>query len=309
MLKTKSLKIAIAAMFAIAGLAVVADPVAAQAEKPTIEVEVGTFDGPIRPLSETKEVTITVKYTYFGPAGASGLVPVRVALQATDVPPWAVATLNPPAVFMPIQAGQGLTTVTKTAKLMISTTADAPALTPVTIKVKANSDGNSYLNPANGEGQTTVTADYFGLLDGVAGTTIQIAKPQEQVSYPITVTNLGNGQTKVFFEITGAPEGWQVVTPQPVVLEARQQGGKKTAETIQLQIQTPYRNGYLNEVGVVGLRITSVYALNADKKGDATNVNVLTTTKGFYVPGVDGLAMTLSFVGVALAISARRRFA
>lgn len=308
MVSSKSLKVFIAGMFALASLVVIADPVAAQ-DQPTIQVDVGTFDGPIRPLSETKETTITIKYTYFGAAGASGLVPVRVALQVADLPPWAVATLNPPAVFMTITPTQQATTVQQTAKLLMATTADAPGLTPVTIKIKATSDSNSYLKSANSEGQTTISADYFGLLDAVAGTTIQIAKPQEQVSYPITVTNLGNGQTKVFFRITNAPEGWQVVTPQPVVLEARQQGGKKTSETIQLQIQTPFRNGYLNEVGVVGLEITSAYALNPDKKGDTTQVNVLTTTKGFYVPGFDGLTMSLSVLGVALLVGMRRKFA
>jgi uncharacterized membrane protein len=190
-------------------------------------------------------------------------------------------------------------------KMLVSTTADAPAFTPAPIKIQAVAETNGNLKGSTGTDQTLVTADFFSIIDAQATTTIQVASPQQQVSYPITVTNFGNAQTKVFFEVSNAPEGWQVIPPQPTILESKQQGGKITQTTVYLTVQTPWKNGYMNTVGAITMKITTKYALDPKVVGDASQISVLTTTKGFYVPGPD-LTFFIVAIGVAAVVFAGR---
>lgn len=260
---------------------------------------------PIRPLSGV--TAINVAGTVTAAAGVS-VQTLQINFKVDQAPPWAAVSISPAAQFVAIAPGTaGATSQANipATKILISTTADAPAFTPAEIKITASTPGGGNAGPGTVTETTLISADYFSIIDASAAQTIQIARPQTQVAYPITVTNFGNANTKVFFEITNRPEGWNVQEPIPVTLEARQQGGKLTSQTVNLNILTPYRNGYLNEVGAVTMKITSNYALDSKVKGDSTIVSVLTTDRGFYVPGF-GLFAALGAV-VGLAVLVRRR--
>ena len=202
-------------------------------------------------------------------------------------------------------------TVTQTfsANVVIYTLADAPAFTPGQIKISATALPNSDIAGSKATEVLQVTADFFSMIDAQITQTIQLAKPQQQVSYPITVKNLGNADTKLFFEIVSKPDNFEVIPPQPIILESKQRGGKTTQQDVFLTIQTPYKNGYMNSVGAVTMKIRSNYALDATKIGDSTQLSVLTTTKGFYVPGPDAAFFVIALGLVAVALGGRRRSA
>lgn len=280
-------------------------PVQGQTPATNIALAITPPDSPIKPLSGV--TSINIAGTVSAAAGVS-VQTLQLNFKVDSAPPWAAVSISPATQFVPIQPGGANTVVTAnipSTKILVSTTADAPAFTPAEIKITVSTPGGGNAGPGTTTETTLISADYFSIIDASAAQTIQIARPQTQVAYPITVTNFGNANTKVFFEITNRPDGWNVQEPIPVTLEARQQGGKLTSQTVNLNILTPYHNGYLNEVGSVTMKITSNYALDSKLKGDTTIVSVLTTDRGFYVPGA-GLFAILGAVGV-LALLVRRR--
>ncbi|HLE96121.1 MAG TPA: hypothetical protein VI997_02020 [Candidatus Thermoplasmatota archaeon] len=304
--------VAMLTLSAVAALAPAASAQTGQADT-TTEISITPYDTPIKPLSGIISIPISIVYTYT--AGVA-IVPTAISLTVSEAPPWAVISISPSTVYVnPLNTGaaQDSTGVGKQArpatppKMLVSTTADAPAFSPANVKITATAKANGDLKESSGADSTLITADFFSILDASAAQTIQLARPQKQVVYPITVQNFGNANTKTFYEITSKPDGWQVQEPIPLTLEAKQQGGKQTTATVNLNILTPYHNGYLNEVGAITMKITSNYALDTKQKGDTTQVSVLTTVKGFYVPGPSGLFVVLAIAGAALVLGRVRR--
>lgn len=298
----RTLPLALAVLAAALAVLVLAPTAAAVASDTTTQITVTPYDQPIKPLSGFAAIPISVQYCF---TAGVGTVPTAVALTVAESPPWAVASISPGTLYLQVVTAGADTAqkcVTGQARMLVSTTADAPAFTPANLRVSAAAAQNGDLKPSTGADQTQIQADFFSIIDASAAQTIAIARPQTQVTYPITVTNFGNANTKLFFEITSKPEGWQVQEPIPITLEARQQGGKQTSSTVNLNILTPYRNGYLNEVGAVTMKVTSNYALDTKKPGDATQVSVLTTTRGFYVPGFETVALVGAVAGLAVVL-------
>lgn len=266
---------------------------------------------PIKPLGAFIALPISVEYTYTQTATIS-LTATPIDLKVTNAPSWVVTTISPSTVYMAVDqtkaatgGGSQTTKATAQAFLLVSATADAPAFTQGNIEVTATAKDNGGLTGSQGKNAIPVQADFFSILEATTPTTIQKAKPQAQVTFPITVTNFGNAQTKVSFFVDNPPDKWQVTPPSPITLLAKQQGGNQNSKTANVVIQTPFQNGYLNVVGAITIRITSAYALDPKVTGDSTIVSTLTTTKGFYVPGFEPL-FALGAIGL-LAVGLRGR--
>lgn len=309
MISNRARNMTVASLVALATMLAIAPTASAQNVVDTqLKLTLGTADTAIKPLSDLAVITGDVVYTYS--SNGASLIATTIQLKVTDAPAWASVTISPATIPAPVAsstpgAGSTQTTPPLPFKVLVSTTADAPAFTLANIKVSATALTNGNLKQSTAEESTPIRADFFSIIDAVPQTTIQLATPQSQVAYPVTVTNFGNAQTKVFFEITDKPASWQVVAPTPITLDAKQAGGKQTSSTVNLMIQTPFRNGYLNEVGAATMKVTSSYALDNKIKGDQTQMSTLTTTKGFYVPGFEALFVLVGLAGVALVI--RRR--
>lgn len=293
----------LAGLLTVSAIAAVAGPVQAQGTNApsTVEIKITPYQEPIKPLSGFAVLQAEVKYSYFA-AGSTALVASKVQLKVAEQPPWAVVTISPSTLLFTIQGTPSGNTVTAPAQkvsIIVTTTADAPAFTAGNLRIQANAEANQPIGPSNAEDQTLIQADFFSILDAQVQQPIRVVGPQKAVDFPVTVSNFGNANTKVLFELASEPSGGLVVPiPQPVTLEARQTGGKNTQQTVQFSIQTPFRNGYLNQPGLANLKLKSAYALDAQKKGEELTLSVLVTTKGFYVPGPDSVLM---LAGIAIA--------
>ncbi len=309
--RSKAASLALGGMLAVAFLAIAAAPASAQTEAPsTVTLKITPYEQPIKPLSALAILTATVGYQYMS-AGSTALVASKVVLTVAESPPWAVVTISPSALLFPIKspgaANSQVDAGTLDAKIIVTATADAPAFTAGNIKIKANAERNQPIAQSSTEDNTLITADYFSIIDAQVQQPIRIIGPQKGVDFPLTVTNFGNANTKVNFEVLDKSGGLEVPIPQPLTLEAKQTGGTKNAQTVTFSLQTPFRNGYMNQPGIVNLKLKSAYALDPTKKGEEVTLSVLVTTKGFYVPG-PGPVFVL--VGLALAVgivSARKR--
>jgi hypothetical protein len=276
----------------------------------TTSIEITPVTQPVKPLGPFITVPITIKYLYTQTASVA-LAATPITLRVTNAPSWLVTTLSPTTVYAPVNqvaGAQGTGSnaqleVVLPANLLVSATADAPAFTQGPIAIQADAADNGALTASSATNSFSVNADFFSIIEATTPQTIQRAKPQQQVTFPITVTNFGNAQTKVEFSTESVPDKWQASPPAPVQLAARQAGGTQNAKTANFNLQTPFQNGYLNVVGAVTIRLKSNYALDPKVIGDSTIISTLTTTKGFYVPGPEP-ALALMAIGM-LAVGMR----
>lgn len=256
-------------------------------------VTIEPFADPVAPLSGLATTTGAVEVACRMLNGTEEL-----RFEVLEKPAWATAVFTPSLVALAPCDGAFRR---ETFKLVVNTTAEAPALTPGRLRLAASFANGTYLATA----ETPISAGYFSILDAQTPTTVQVARPQTQVTFPVDLTNFGNGETKVFFEIVNKPEGWQVQEPIPVVL-APAGSVEGARQTVNVNLLTPYRNGYLNEVGAVTMKITSHHALRSDLRGDETMVSFLTTVRGWYLPATPFLAGLAALAIAAVAARGRR---
>ncbi|MDD5502769.1 MAG: hypothetical protein PHH26_04810 [Candidatus Thermoplasmatota archaeon] len=298
--KAKLFAIGIGAFALMVVLLMLASHASAQTATQT-EVIVSAPPGNLKPITDIMPLTVTVKYQWPNVGGTGSVMGTPTTIKLTAVPQgdainWCTASINPAQVYInlgatPMQGGQQ----TATATLTIHVTGDAPASATPLIKVTAEAQANGFngmgLESSSGSYDVQIGIGYYSLLQATVPQTLQKGAPYQQITYPVTVTNLGNGKTKIFFDVKNVPTGWQVTLPSPIILESRQQGGKLTQQTVNVVVFTPYKTGYQNNVGSIRIDVTSKYADDTTIVGDATSINTLTLSKGFYVPGFDAILM------------------
>jgi hypothetical protein len=281
-------------------------PGAEQSSHTTVSVETPT--GKLKPITQTMQLKVTVKYTWdVNMVGTQYMSPTKVAVtaQAMDsAANWCTVTVAPAEVYFSVgtpagtsPGGEGTDT---SCVLTIYFSGEAPASQLAKIQVSAVAEANGALKTSDGKTFVTVQSDYYSIIQATVPQPLQKGAPYQQITYPVTVTNLGNGKTKLFFDAKNVPTGWQVTLPPPIILEARQQGGTLTKQTVNVIIFTPYKFGYQTNVGSIKIDITSQYADDSTVKGDTTSINSMTLSKGFYVPGFDAIFMIGAIGFVAL---------
>lgn len=309
----RSQKLTIVLLVAIVGTALLALAPTAEAQQQGSITITLTKPETVKPLQGTVEASALVNLQADYSGGAQ-LVGIPVSFTVT-CPAWATCTPNPASgVFPPPQGGTAPTggsySQTMTVKVLISASEQAPAFTPQPLTIVASTSPGSSGTPITGTGATVVEAAYFSILDVQVQNSIVVDRPQSTINIPVSVNNLGNAQTKVNFQIAeGSTVGdvenaLQPQLPPPTVLGSKQAGSTVTKADILLTVQAPYKNGYMNEVGTLIYKITSSYALNPALQGDESQLSVLITTRGFYVPGASPI-LFLGLVG-AMALALRR---
>lgn len=304
--KTKSLILALV----ILGTALIALAPTAQAQgSTTLTIVLSSPGQQVKPLQGSISFQGTATFVAESTAQSS-FTGVQITYSVKSAPAWASVTISPQTdvfTFGSTPTPGATVTGTKTFSVTVSASDQAPAFSPGPIEIQAVTSTTPAFKAANGLGSVPIEADYFALIDLNLAEKIKVDRPQTPVIFPLTITNLGNANTKVNFELADYTQNLQVPVPDSVTLQSRQAGGSTNQQTVNLQVQTPYKNGYLNEVGVVNFKVISHYALDPKKKAPDETVSVLVTTKGFYVPGAE-LPAVLALLGVA-ALFARRRFA
>lgn len=262
----------------------------------------------VKPLQGALNFGGTATLTYSN-EGIANLVGIPVTYTVSNAPSWAQVVVSPATDVFPVAPSTGAspsTTVSKPFTVSVTASDQAPAFQPGTIEITATASPTQQGGkPATAKVNVPVQASYFSILDTQLAEAIKIERPQQPVVFPLKITNLGNANTKVGFAVEDKAANLNVPVPIPIVLQSRQAGGNQISSEVPLTVQTPYKNGYMNEVGVVTYHITSSYALDPKLKGDETRVSVVVTTKGFYVPGFE-IPMLLGLLGVAALVLRRK---
>lgn len=306
-MRTKSVTLIVAILLAGAALTLVPGAEAQGKPKPQVTVTLGTPSGQIKPLQSGVTIQGTVK-AIVEQTVQSSITGVQVTYTVTNQPSWATVTFSPSTdilTFPPPSGASGTAEASRQFTITVYASGDAPAFTPAPLEITAVTSSTTSVDTASGKGLASIEADYFSLLDVALGERIRIERPQVAANFPLTITNLGNANTRVSFELVEATNGLQVPPPSSQVLQSKQAGGTQNSATIPITVQTPYKNGYMNQPGTVTMKILSSYALDPKKKGPDEQVSILLTTKGFYVPGLE-IPLLIGLLGVSAVVLRRR---
>lgn len=263
----------------------------------------------VKPLQSPINFVGTTTISGSQDLAGTNVIGFTLAYTVAKQPSWASVTVSPTSDIITIAPGATPSfSQSKSFTVTVTATQDAPAFQPDTIDISVTvtpSQGTGGPGAKTAKASAPVQASFFSILDVQLSEAIKVERPQTPVVFPLKVTNFGNANTKVTFDVTDKTENLNTPVPIPVTLQSKQAGGNLISSDVPLTVQTPYKNGYLNEVGVVTYKITSAYALDSKLKGDETVVSVVVTTKGFYVPGVE-IPLVIGLIGLAAVLLRRR---
>lgn len=293
------------ALVILVATAAVAAPTAGHGEDDAtqtaqVRVDVDPLTRPVDPGSGPTSTTVTVEV----PCGAVGQEGSRaVNLTVPGKPRWVTATVSPSTVHVgPGDCETENGTARVETELRVETTHEAPAFSPANVTVRASSDG---LEP--GSDDVEVQAAFYAVLDVQTDRPVVVAEPASQVEFPVELANLGNGPVAVTAELTNrtAGSGLEPVLPGAVGLGAEPTGGNRHA-TVTVAVETPERNGYVNEGGELEVTWTARYGPQPSLGGDASTSTFRITTKGFRLPAPGAAAVLPALAAAALVAAAAR---
>lgn len=300
----------------IAGLALVALavilPLGAKAQAATLQLTQPAAP-PVIKVDGSQQVTIPWTYTFSTVATpAVGQVSTTAVLtwdQPTCTPSRGMSVVGSLTEIITFQTGSTSNSVKGSTPFTIVASSLAPGEQAITCNFGAQVASVGTAVQASNKAGTSVTATvaYRGLITATVPLTIQQAGPQKQISYTMSIQNLGNSDSAVNFALVGGvPSGWQAILPAQVILTTPNNGGTDNSKEVSFVISTPYKNGWNNKEQTFQLTVVPQSTKdNTDNgKGAPITVNVLARDRGIYVPGPEP---ALVLVGALGAVVVARR--
>lgn len=282
---------------------------AAQGAGPAqLQIELKPASRNVKPIVDQLPLAGNILYSY---ALGYSQTPIIIDLTAVMKASYGSASVSPAQLVVPVPSSPTPNSYAPPAipfSVLVIFNRDAPAFQPTEVLVKAQASAGTCVKavPQKDSNVVPVKPDFFGIIAATADRAIVKSSQNNQLQLPIKVENFGNGQIKVFFS-TQAGKGIEVVTPEPRILDSTAQGGKKTSEIVNLNVNTPYKNGYMNKINSVNVEITSTSAEDTSIQGDKAALSMLVRTQGVYVPGFDSVLMLAALVGAAALVGLSRR--
>lgn len=297
----------------IAGLLVFVPPVAAQTALCPGQTPVGSqlnvavedkSGGLVRPITGEGKIEATITLTV--DQGGKSISPMILTIQESTDKSWATVVLSQysAAVKVPDNGGEIPVKVTGTVYL----TRDAPAFSTANIVIKASSTGGTCVQPPKeAEGKTSVKAGFYGKMQARLEKTIDGAGQNSKVTIPLIVENFGNGEILTKYKLENAEKTKvDVILPGNIIVPTAIGTSLDPKQILPIDIQTPYKNGYMNDVAPVVITITSESSEDPEIKGQDATVTALIRTQGVYVPGFE-LTTLMAAALAALVGFVRRR--
>jgi hypothetical protein len=200
---------------------------------------------------------------------------INISLEVEDVPSWCTAYLSNSWLRFPITD----TSTTRLTFLVITVDFSAPAFEPFPVKIKASINDMfgpfGFLTLIQGcevSGNPIFEAGYRPCIVVTPENTSLETSPGTTVIDPITVTNLGNGITRIKVDLTEVPQNWIVsIDPPQMELIVNDSG------IMNLSI-TPPIDFYGNET--INLSFTpELYPFRPGCEGPPTNVTISVNVK------------------------------
>jgi hypothetical protein len=270
-----------------------------------LSVSIPADERPITPITGVRTITATVTYTAV--QQASSITPVEVTVRARAQDAWATVTVGKSNFFVNIEANAP-TRQAEPIPLTITLNRNAPAFQDTKITVEAEASEGTCVTAAEGDGEQTIKAGFYEQYSARFERLVWPAGQNSQIQIPTTIENFGNGAITVFLnnpqngEADRGARGLVVTPPSgQVIVESDKQGGSRTTVTVNVEVQTPFKNGYENRRDAIAVQVTGT---STDQR-DIT-LNAVVQTQGVYVPGFEAAALLTALLGVAM-LQMRRR--
>jgi hypothetical protein len=276
----------------------------AQAPQTTFTFDVtGNPGAPVAPL-----VTQTFKIDYEfsvgtgvqNPAGLEGAVTVTFVINCD--PGVTVSGPETDNIVIPPTPGAAGFKESRTLSYQLTVDRDVRALDPLKCGIDgsvATPNEQTLPAPADVARNFLVQADYFSLIEAKTDLKLKQGGPQKQIPFNLEITNFGNGQTKINFEVTEKPGGkWQGLAPDVLLLDEKD--GTRSASTVTFTVVTPFKNGWNNEEGAFTILLKPEYSFDNKKSGSEVAVTLVARVRGVYVPSLEPMIMVGAVIGTAL---------
>lgn len=258
---------------------------------------VAPFAGPL-PFEGETATDLTFDYRCSGMSTAPSEPNMSVRFAVASAPAWARLRVEPEAIDLPECTGVGHVD----AKLFGS--ADRGAVSLEAGKAIVNATWSTSSFELVEVAQVRVETPFVAAFDIEAPMLEATERPQMPVVFPVTFTSRATGAMKLAFEVVDKSASLSVPVPNPVTLQGP--GGAQRSATIPFVVQTPYKNGFVDEEGTVTFRVTPSAALDPSVRGEPQEIMVKVHTKGFYMPGPQ-LVVGLAALALAAAFTRRPR--
>ncbi len=288
-------------------------PVSAQGGTSLSITPPADMDG-IKPDSGSGTGTFKVRYTqtggvYQSPTGAvsSSLV---VKLSANCDNTNAIPTVPPTVTINIATAAQKSFYDSDPITVSVTISKDAPGLKKILCHINAHADAVIVQNaagPADAQpADFKVSSAFFPLIQAKVANKVDEAGPQKTIPFNIELTNFGNAQTKIRFQLATTDYGkWNPVLPDTLTLDSPSSGGGTTKDTASFQVATPFHNGWNNEEKSFQITMTPIATQDETQTGTPIDATVLARVRGIYVPGFESVAMLGALLGAVFVARTR----
>lgn len=268
-----------------------AGPAAGHAVPADFSIE--PFDGPL--LAEEARTSLLFDYRCGGMTTNATDPDMSLAFQILEAPSWAELRVEPASLALEPCVGTGRAEAALIARATPGTVA-APATATI---AAAWTTAGIVLNE---EASVRLELPWSSALRVEAPVNESVGKPQSVVVFPMTLHNEGNGLVKVGFELVSKSESLQVPLPNPVTLQGAE--GQQRSAVVPITVQTPYRNGHVDDDGSLTLRIVPSDPTDPRQSGEPQEVTFRVRTEGFYVPAAPAIFLVLA-LGAAACFTRR----
>jgi len=265
---------------------------------------------PIIPLAKARVIPIQVKAKIKGAAAdivAKGIgnIVIYVNPYVEDLPEGCHASISPPLLLLRVSTEFE----SQNANISIVIDQKLPALTEKQLTIRLISKSlkgkATVVKAGNFTQKIPFTIGYYPQLDiSTPNGNVKDIHPDETVSFPIELENLGNGITNVTSEVIDIPEGWSAriisTTFGTAVL------GDNTKETLYLEINPPINFGYHEDQAVIKVSITPSYYKNSTYTGEPVYLSFIVQSQGFSTPGFEMITLLFALIFVLFPIWKRK---
>jgi hypothetical protein len=227
---------------------------------------------------------------------------IVINVEVIETPSWVTATIGQGTLATIVQPGQ-TTYVNTTLSLQVAD--NAPAFDLGYIKLRATARKAGLIAGYEQNFTLTFVPDYKPLIQpAYLETNTKSIGPMDTAVFPIEVTNLGNARTVVLLNVVSAPEGWNAIVTDQLILEE----GTGSKSTAYLVVKPPKNFGYHNDERTITISMQPVKYDDYSKKGEVTTASFLVESRGFSTPGFESIMFIAAFgIVISLIMFYRKR--
>lgn len=259
-------------------------------------------------LTPWQPETARVEFLYESNSGWS-LDPVHVTITATSEEDW--VQVNPStqtATLVPSPNEEEFSeTVSMSVSVMLTNQAPMGASTEVTFTATASA-GTCVLAPQDLDVGAPVSVGFFEQYNVRLDRTMIRAGQNAGIDIPMVITNFGNGDIEIVAEPHEDSSGDLRASRIPsLIVPSEISGGDTNRETFNVEVRTPFQNGYQNRFDEFVLVVGGTPVQDRSIELQEYAVSAQIQTQGVYVPGFDAAIALLAALGVAFVSWTRRR--